>query len=139
MPISCHFSPTRPGRVCVKTEIGTSLKQGYDRRVIFFLLSCHSWKFPEGTVKNRYDFSTETRNDWLILSYFQLSGEEGSQEFSYDVFSVKRMKQSFLHFGLPFIRDEFCHGQIVPQIVNCIQRYHKILVLKNIFFQTLFN
>lgn len=120
MPISCHFSPTRPGRtrVCVKTEIGTSLKQGYDRRVIFFLLSCHSWKFPEGTVKNRYDFSTETRNDWLILSYFQLLGKGGGIVGIF-VRRVFRETNEAVLFTLWFT---FYQGRILPRSNRTIDR-----------------
>lgn len=118
MPISCHFSPTRPGRVCVKTEIGTSLKQGYDRRVIFFLLSCHNWKFPEGTVKNRYDFSTETRNDWLILSYFQLSGKGGGIVGIF-VRRVFRETNEAVLFTLWFT---FYQGRILPRSNRTIDR-----------------
>lgn len=57
-------------------------------------------------MKNRYDFSTETRNDWLILSYFQLSDTRRVRIFVRRVF---RETNEVVLFTLwfTFFRDEF--------------------------------
>lgn len=57
-------------------------------------------------MKNRYDFSTETRNDWLILSYFQLSDTRRVRIFVRRVF---RETNEVVLFTLwfTFFRGEF--------------------------------
>ena len=56
-------------------------------------------------MKNRYDFSTETRNDWLILSYFQLSDTRRIRIFLRRVF--RETNEVVLFFGLPFSGTNF--------------------------------
>lgn len=62
-------------------------------------------------MKNRYDFSTETRNDWLILSYFQLSGKGGGIVRIF-VRRVSRETNEPVLFTLWFT---FYQGRILPQ------------------------